>query len=44
MNKTIRDLFTQEEWDILAEDLIPVLEEIAEFPLNWEEETEDETQ
>lgn len=44
MKKTIRDLFTQEEWDILAEDLVPGLVKIAEFPLNCEEDAEDEAE
>ena len=44
MKKTIRDLFTQEEWDVMTEELIPVLEKVAEYPLNSEEDTDDDTE
>ncbi len=33
MNKTIRDLFTQEEWEILTEKSVPELCEIEDYPL-----------
>lgn len=44
MNKTIRDLFTTEEWETLAEDLLPQLEKIAALPLIVKEGVEDETE
>lgn len=44
MNKTIRDLFTQEEWETLAEDLLPRLRKIAALPLIDKEGAEDETE
>lgn len=33
MNKTIRDLFTEEEWELLAGKLLPELKPIANLPL-----------
>lgn len=44
MSKTIRDLFTQEEWEALAEDILPRLGKIAALPLIDKEGTEDETE
>ena len=44
MNKKVRDLFTEEEWELLASELLPELRPIAELPLtNGEKEAEHET-
>lgn len=36
MNKKIRDLFTEEEWTLLAGKLLPELKPIADLPLTEE--------
>lgn len=33
MQKTIRDLFTQDEWEMFAKKLVPQLQEISELTL-----------
>jgi len=33
MNRTIRDLFTEEEWDVFCSELLPELNTIGELPL-----------
>lgn len=47
MSKTIRDLFTLEEWEALAQSLVPRLAEIADLPLSRDvqpKEADDDTQ
>jgi hypothetical protein len=37
MNKTIQDIFTDEEWKLLAGELLPVLQDIAQLPIPGEQ-------
>lgn len=33
MNKTIQDIFTDEEWELLIGEFLPALQDIAQLPL-----------
>lgn len=41
MKKTIRDLFTEEEWETLTEEFLPRLAQVAALPLNAREEDDE---